>query len=141
VAPPADLGEFLSRAATALALPAEVLSIARRRIENRFGFRWETIAHDHLARSMRAPLLVIHDSDDREIELENGIRLTSRWRESRLVVTSGLGHRRILRDAEVVSRAVSFLAHAEIVGTASAPSAPLSAEARITRSLPSVFAR
>jgi pimeloyl-ACP methyl ester carboxylesterase len=147
VAPPADLGEFLVRVATALGLPAEVLPKARRRIAKRFGFRWETIAHFHLAQSMNSPLLVIHDSDDREIDVENGVRLASLWRESRLEVTSGLGHRRILRDEEVVSRAVGFLAadaadsHAGIVGTALASSDPSSAEARTTRSLPPVFAR
>jgi pimeloyl-ACP methyl ester carboxylesterase len=146
VAPPADLGEFLGRVASALGLPAEVVPIARRRIAKRFGFRWETIAHVHLAQSMSAPLLVIHDASDREIEVENGVRLTSIWPESRLEITSGLGHRRILRDERVVSRAVGFLAvdrpsHAGIVGTALAPSDPSSAEARTTRSFPPVFAR
>jgi pimeloyl-ACP methyl ester carboxylesterase len=147
VAPPADLGEFLGRVATALELPAEVLPKARRRIEKRFGFRWETIAHFQLAQSMTAPLLVVHDSDDREIAVENGVRLASLWRGSRLEVTSGLGHRRILRDEGVVSRAVGFLAadaadsHAEIVGTALALSDPSSAETRTTRSLPPLFAR
>lgn len=140
VAPPADLGEFLSRVASALSLPSGVLPIARRRIEKRFGVQWEKIAHFHLARSMTAPLLVIHDSDDRDIDVENGIRLASFWRGSRLEVTSGLGHRRILRDEGVVSRAVAFLqSHAEIVGTASSDAS--SAEASTTRSLPSVFAR
>jgi pimeloyl-ACP methyl ester carboxylesterase len=146
VAPPADLGEFLGPVATALGLPADAVLIARHRIEKRFGFRWETIAHVHLAQSMTAPLLVIHDDDDREIDVDNGVRLASSWRQSRLEVTSGLGHRRILRDQGVVSRAVGFLAadgrsHAGMVGTALAPSAPSSAEARTTRSFPPVFAR
>jgi pimeloyl-ACP methyl ester carboxylesterase len=147
VAPPADLGEFLGRVAAALDLPVEVLPIARRRIAKRFGFQWEAIAHFHLARSMRAPLLLIHDSDDREIDLDNGVRLASLWRGSRLEVTSGLGHRRILREERVVARAVEFLApdgadaHAEMVGTAPVSSAPSSAEARTTRSLPPAFAR
>lgn len=142
LAPPLNLGEFLGRVAAALGLPTTVLPIARERIAKRFGFEWESIAHDHLARSMTAPLLVIHDSADREIEVENGIRLASQWRGSRLEVTSGLGHRRILRDEGVVSRAVDFLApQAGIVGTASAPSELSSAEASTTRSLPADFAR
>jgi pimeloyl-ACP methyl ester carboxylesterase len=147
VAPPADLGEFLGRVAAALELPAEVLPIARRRIAERFGFRWEAIAHFHLAQSMTAPMLVIHDSDDREIAVGDGVRLASLWRGSRLEVTSGLGHRRILREERVVSRAVGFLAsdgaesHAEMVGTAPLSSDPSSAEARTTRSFPALFAR
>jgi pimeloyl-ACP methyl ester carboxylesterase len=110
VAPPADLGEYLPRVAEALGLSEKSLALARRRIAKRFGFRWEEIAHLHVARATSAPLLVIHDSEDREIGVENGIRLASVWRGSRLEITAGLGHRRILRDESVVSRAVAFLA-------------------------------
>jgi pimeloyl-ACP methyl ester carboxylesterase len=142
IAPPLDLIPFLVRVAEALGLGEEVLPIARRNIANRFGFEWESISHYRLAPSMKAPLLVIHDSEDREIEVESGLGLVSLWRGSRLEVTSGLGHRRILRDEEVVSRAVSFLSsYAETVGTALAPSGPSSDEARTTRSLPPLFAR
>ena len=142
IAPPLELAPFLGRVAEALGLPEEVLPIARRNITKRFGFEWESISHHHLAPSMEAPLLVIHDSEDREIEIESGLGLVSLWRNSRLVVTSGLGHRRILRDEGVVSRAVSFLAsYAEMVGTALAPSCPSPDEARTTRSLPPLFAR
>jgi pimeloyl-ACP methyl ester carboxylesterase len=142
IAPPADLGEYLPRVAEALGLPEQAVEIARRRISERFGFQWEAVAHIHLAPVMEAPLLVIHDSQDREIEIENGIRVASVWRGAALEITSGLGHRRILRDDGVVERAAAFLSdQAEMVGTAVAPSEPSSAEASTTRSLPPAFAR
>ncbi len=142
VAPPADLGEYLPRVAEALGLSDRSLALARRRIAERFGFRWEEIAHWHVASSMSTPLLVIHDSEDREIEVANGIRLASFWRGSRLEITSGLGHRRVLRDKRVVARAAAFLDfHAGMVGTAAASPDSSSAEASTTRSLPAAFAR
>jgi pimeloyl-ACP methyl ester carboxylesterase len=109
IAPPADLEEFFDRLSARLGLPAQVVSLAKRRIETRLGFRWEDIGHEELAHTMRVPLLIVHDSEDREIGIENGIRLASAWTGSRLEPTQGLGHRRVLRDEEVVSRAVSFL--------------------------------
>ncbi len=141
VAPPRDLGEYLPRVASSLGLPERVTLLARRRIARRFGFEWEAVAQLRLAQSMETPLLVIHDAHDREIEVENGIDIASAWRGAGLAITSGLGHRRILRDEGVVSRAVEFLSsHAGMVGTAVASPAS-SAEASTTLSLPPAFAR
>jgi pimeloyl-ACP methyl ester carboxylesterase len=142
LAPPADLGAYLPRVAAALGIGEKAVLLARKRIAERLGFEWAEVAHDHLAKSMETPVLVIHDADDTEIDVEDGIHLASLWRGARVEITSGLGHRRILRDERVVSRTVSFLvSQAEMVGTAAAPSEPSSAEASTTRSFPPAFAR
>jgi pimeloyl-ACP methyl ester carboxylesterase len=54
-------------------------------------------------------LLVVHDREDREVDIEHGERLAAMWPDSQLVETSGLGHRRILRDAGVIAAAVELL--------------------------------
>jgi hypothetical protein len=53
-------------------------------------------------------LLVVHDRDDPEVPLAAGSAVAEAWR-ARLDVTSGLGHRRILRDEAVVSAVVEFV--------------------------------
>jgi pimeloyl-ACP methyl ester carboxylesterase len=146
LAPPADLGAFLDRLAHWLGFPAEAVPLVKRRLESRFSFEWESVRHLRLAPSMSAPLLVLHDADDREIVAAEGAELAASWPGSRLEVTSGLGHRRILRDSGVVQRAVSFFeardSQAGMVGTAFAPPrSSSSAEDRTTRSLPPDFAR
>ncbi|MFD5469456.1 alpha/beta fold hydrolase [Streptomyces sp. NPDC127105] len=61
---------------------------------------------------VRAPLLVIHDEDDTRIRVTQGRRIAEAFGDqARLVVTSGLGHRRILGDAEVVRTVLDFVAH------------------------------
>ncbi|HET6985510.1 MAG TPA: alpha/beta hydrolase, partial [Kribbella sp.] len=55
------------------------------------------------------PLLAIHDRDDRETPYQGSEALVASWPDGRLELTEGLGHRKILGDATVVSRAVSFL--------------------------------
>jgi pimeloyl-ACP methyl ester carboxylesterase len=146
LAPPADLGEFLGRLADWLGFAAETVPLVQRRLESRFSFEWDSIRHWRLARSMSAPLLVFHDSDDREIEVGDGAHLAASWPGGRLEVTSGLGHRRILRDPRVIERAASFFetgdAQAGMVGTALAPPRSSSSkEDRTTRSLPPDFAQ
>lgn len=54
-------------------------------------------------------LLVIHDDGDRDVSAVQGRRLTATWPGAALETTTGLGHRRILRDAGVVARVVEVV--------------------------------
>lgn len=55
------------------------------------------------------PVLVVHDELDKEIPIEEGARIAATWPRATLVRTRGLGHVRLLRDPEVVARAVAFV--------------------------------
>lgn len=57
-----------------------------------------------------AETLIIHDHDDREIAYRGAELLAAAWPAAELWPTSGLGHRRILRDPAVVRRVVDFVA-------------------------------
>jgi pimeloyl-ACP methyl ester carboxylesterase len=63
-----------------------------------------------VVRRLSPAALVIHDRDDADVPIAQGERIVEAWRGSRLVRTSGLGHRAILRDPAVVRRTVDFLA-------------------------------
>ena len=54
--------------------------------------------------------LVIHDAADKEVPFGLGARVAGAWPDARFQGTHGLGHRRILRDPEVIRSAVAFLA-------------------------------
>lgn len=54
-------------------------------------------------------LLVVHDRDDREVSFEHGERLAQLWPNATLHATKGLGHRRILREDDVLRRATNVL--------------------------------
>lgn len=51
-------------------------------------------------------LLVVHDREDREVYYRDGEELAMAWPRAELVTTVGLGHRRILQNAEVIGRVV-----------------------------------
>jgi pimeloyl-ACP methyl ester carboxylesterase len=53
---------------------------------------------------------VIHDQDDRDVPIEEGIAVAQAWPGAQFVRTTGLGHRHILRDLEVIARVSAFIA-------------------------------
>jgi pimeloyl-ACP methyl ester carboxylesterase len=55
-----------------------------------------------------APILLVHDRNDRVVPIEHGHRLAQAMPQSRLIQTEGLGHRRILSDAAIVQLLVAF---------------------------------
>ncbi|WP_159029952.1 alpha/beta fold hydrolase [Streptomyces marincola] len=60
-----------------------------------------------------APLLVVHDEDDTRIRIAQGRRLAAAFGDrARLVVTRGLGHRRVLGDADVLRTVLDFVDNA-----------------------------
>ncbi|HWW59934.1 MAG TPA: alpha/beta hydrolase, partial [Thermoanaerobaculia bacterium] len=79
-------------------------------VERRLGASWSEFEVPSLARAVETPpLLVIHDREDRETSWHEGAEIADAWPGARLVSTTGLGHRRLLRDADVVAEAVDFL--------------------------------
>jgi pimeloyl-ACP methyl ester carboxylesterase len=57
----------------------------------------------------RPPTLLIHDRQDKEVPYAEAAAFRASWPTADLVSTDGLGHQRILRDPEVIDRAVGFL--------------------------------
>ena len=82
-----------------------------RRIAEHTGLHVEALALERLAAGRDAGLLVIHDHDDREVSFRQGERLAAAWPNAQLHATDGLGHRRVLRDPDVIARTVAFVRH------------------------------
>jgi pimeloyl-ACP methyl ester carboxylesterase len=81
-----------------------------RRIERRVGLPVSSFDLTAMARQADPPpLLVVHDRDDRETRWPDSRELSEAWPEARLLTTTGLGHRRILSDREVVAAVVRFV--------------------------------
>jgi pimeloyl-ACP methyl ester carboxylesterase len=110
VAPPIDLRDFTRAASRTLGLPEEVRQRVHVRLEARFGVNVEALRADRLASTMRGPLLVIHDDNDREVPIACGEAIARAWPGSTFVRTHGLGHQRILRDEETMQTITRFLA-------------------------------
>jgi pimeloyl-ACP methyl ester carboxylesterase len=110
VAPPIDLEDYTRSMARILGLPEDMRQRVHARLEERFGATIEALRADRLASTMRGPLLVVHDEDDREVPVACGEAIAGAWPGSTLVRTHGLGHQRILRDGETLHTITRFLA-------------------------------
>jgi pimeloyl-ACP methyl ester carboxylesterase len=113
LAPAADPAGYSERFAELIGLTPGVLARMKRSIERRFGQPWDSFDVLRAAATMTAPLLVFHDRDDRDVAWIDGAAIADRWPGAELVSTEGLGHRRIVHDPDVVSRAVAFLAQSK----------------------------
>ena len=81
------------------------------RFEQRYGVAWEEFELPNSVATINAPVLFVHDHDDRETRLSGSIQLAQTWPNARLHQTRGLGHRRILRDPTVIQHTLDFIAN------------------------------
>jgi pimeloyl-ACP methyl ester carboxylesterase len=120
VAPMADARPLLEAFVRALGFGPRVLARTGRRIERRAGLALTDIEVPRIARQVATPpLLVAHDRGDREVPWLHGSAVATAWPEATLLTTTGLGHRRILRDATVIGEVVSSVATPVRTATAS----------------------
>ena len=78
-------------------------------IERQTGVKMKDVEIFERVAALRVPALIVHDHDDREVPFHDAERLAARWPGATLMPTSGLGHRRILKDDEVIGRTVEFV--------------------------------
>lgn len=113
IAPAANPAGFTDRFAKIIRLTPDVHARMRRLLERRFGMAWADFDVIAAAKKLTAPLLVFHDAEDRDVPPADGEAIAAAWPGAQLVITEGLGHRRIVHDPSVVSRAVAFLSPGE----------------------------
>jgi len=108
VSPAPGPGYYVDRFARSVGLPSERTTGMVRQLVARVGRSIESLDALVAARSAAVPALIFHDPGDREVPFEYAERMTAAWHGSRLVPAPALGHKRILRDPEVISAAVDF---------------------------------
>ena len=109
LAAPADVFLFSHAFAEHLRIPPRARSVMHQNLEHRLQFSWEELHIPTIARSMTAPVLIVHDTGDTDVPYAHGEEIAQAWPEAQLFTTTGLGHRAIIRDPEVVRRTVEFL--------------------------------
>ena len=123
LAPAPLASEAIGQFARTLALREGDVAALRERLAAESGVHPSELALELLTTDRDAGLLVVHDSEDREVPISQAHALVDAWPGARLWTTRGLGHRRILRDPEVVREAVAYATHAAPVGGSDLPRA------------------
>ncbi len=79
-------------------------------IEDKLGKdTWQRFSLDKI-NNLKIPTLLFHDRNDREISYQESVAINESWQDSQLILTSRLGHRRILNNEQVIQQTVNFIA-------------------------------
>ena len=113
VGAPARPASWAESMAGLLGLTRAGLAAMKGRAERRIGVRWEELDVPSLAPRVAAATLVLHDRHDKEVPPADADELAAALPHAVLRKTSGLGHRRVLRDEGVVRAVTTFLAEGE----------------------------
>jgi pimeloyl-ACP methyl ester carboxylesterase len=111
VSPMADPLPYTRTFATRLGFGERIRTRLAARIERRVGMPLSAFNVPAMAGQMTTPpLLLVHDRLDAETGWSDSAAIAASWPRSRLVTTSGLGHRRILRTPAVIAEVAGFVA-------------------------------
>jgi pimeloyl-ACP methyl ester carboxylesterase len=78
-------------------------------VEKKFGMNLESYSSSMSLEHLEMPLLIVHDKDDKETPFIYSKDLHEIANNSELLLTTGLGHHRILRDSKTVQHIVQFI--------------------------------
>lgn len=117
LAPPADLHAMLRAFADQLGLGRRVRAGLERAVQRQVGLPFAAFDVPAIADAVAIPpTLIVHDRDDREVAFAQAAAIAVAWPDARLVATTGLGHRKLLRDEAVRDDVIGFVAAADGVG-------------------------
>lgn len=110
ISPPATTLGLIDKFSQTLHIPQKTKDKLIERIENIFGTHiWEELAMRNQVKQIDLPAMVIHDANDTDVPWEEGQAVAHSWNNAPFMITSGLGHRRILRDKKVIDAAIDFI--------------------------------
>jgi len=78
-------------------------------LEQKWKLKVDDFASHHVAKKIEIPVLVVHDTEDGDVPVSCAYHIRQNLKNGSLFITHGLGHTKILRDAETVKNTVNFI--------------------------------
>lgn len=110
ISPPASTRGLVEKFIRILNIPEKAGAYLLTRIEDTFGKDiWQEISMKNTVAGINIPAIIFHDDQDKDIPWQEGRDVAAAWNDSSFIKTSGLGHRRILRDSTVIESTLDFI--------------------------------
>ncbi|MCF4102810.1 alpha/beta hydrolase [Gillisia sp. M10.2A] len=77
--------------------------------DSKFGEDMDSYSGALSAEKVNIPTLVVHDEDDVDVHVSSAYEIADKLKNSTLLITEGLGHRKILGDAHVINKITTFI--------------------------------
>jgi pimeloyl-ACP methyl ester carboxylesterase len=86
-----------------------ISTLLRLHFEKKYGEKMNSYSAFLAAKKTTIPVLVIHDNNDPEVPVKAGIHIHKYLKNGELLLTDGLGHRKILGNNKVIEKTVQFI--------------------------------
>ena len=77
--------------------------------EQKFNGKLDSLTSEHKALKIKIPTLVIHDSDDKYVNVSSAVSIRQNLKKGELLITNGLGHHKIFKNRFVIQRIIDFI--------------------------------
>lgn len=77
--------------------------------ENKYNEAMDNYSAFKAVAAIDSPILVVHDEHDYEVPVKAGINIHDHVKNGEILLTQGLGHRKILGDASVIQKIIEFI--------------------------------
>jgi pimeloyl-ACP methyl ester carboxylesterase len=90
-------------------LKPKIADLMRTSFEESFNEKMESYSGSNAAKEVSVPVLVIHDIDDEDVPFTASENIHKTLKNSELVLTNSLGHRKILGNEDVILKIKDFI--------------------------------
>lgn len=115
IAPPLRLRELLHDTLGQWGIPEPVYRALIAQYESRYGYDLNRDDPLRLFGRLNAPVLMVHDRDDRIVPFRDSKAAAENNRHVRLLLTEGLGHKGVLTDPGVALAAIDHLGRSQAI--------------------------
>lgn len=90
-------------------LKPEIASMMKTHFEKKHKVEMESYSASLAAQSVEIPVLIVHDENDDDINIKAAHNIHQNLKNSEIMITEGLGHRKILGDKKVIGKILNFI--------------------------------
>ena len=94
-----------------LQLKPKIGLLLKNHFEKKYNEPMENYSASFSAKSVTIPVLIIHDKDDDDVALKAAHNIHKYLKNSTIMITEGLGHRKILGDTKVIESIKEFISN------------------------------
>ncbi len=112
LSPATSIKKFFADFSAGLSLPPNMRESFPRHLWEKYGSiarKYGSDWQDVMVSDFKVPTLIIHDENDKEVNIESSQRLARQWPWAELLVTKRLGHRRILLSKKIIASVSEFV--------------------------------
>lgn len=92
-----------------LKLKSNIGILLRNHFEKKYNQKMNDYSASEAAKAVKVPVLIIHDTDDTDVNVKAAHHIKENLLNSEIMITSGLGHRKILGNKEVINKIIEFI--------------------------------